>query len=45
MEIKMPCEIYSRVTGYVRPTNCWNKGKTQEFHDRKEYIIENAKKV
>lgn len=27
-------EIYSRVTGYLRPTAIWNKGKREEFKDR-----------
>jgi len=30
-------EVYSRVCGYYRPTNCWNKGKAEEFKDRKAY--------
>lgn len=30
-------EIYSRITGYYRAVQNWNTGKTQEFHDRKEY--------
>ncbi len=32
-------EVYSRITGYYRPIKNWNDGKTQEFHDRKEYVI------
>jgi len=31
------CEVYSRVVGYIRPVNQWNKGKRAEFADRKEY--------
>ena len=31
------CEIYSRVTGYMRPIKSWNKGKCEEFKDRKSY--------
>ncbi|MCR4429680.1 MAG: ribonucleoside triphosphate reductase [Tepidanaerobacteraceae bacterium] len=34
-----PCEVYSRVVGYYRPVQCWNKGKKQEFSDRKEYAV------
>lgn len=34
------CEVYSRVSGYLRPVNSWNKGKQAEFDDRKEYKIE-----
>ena len=29
--IKIPSEIYSRVSGYYRPVNQWNKGKQEEF--------------
>lgn len=32
--MKMPCEIYSRVVGYFRPTSQWNRGKQAEFNDR-----------
>ena len=31
------CEIYSRVVGYLRPVNQWNRGKQQEFTDRKTF--------
>lgn len=31
------CEVYSRVTGYHRPTSNWNKGKLEEFKERKVY--------
>jgi len=39
-ELKVPVEVYSRVVGYFRPVNQWNKGKQQEFRERKEYKIE-----
>ena len=29
------CEVWSRITGYYRPVQNWNDGKTQEFKDRK----------
>ncbi len=32
-------EVYSRITGYYRPVQNWNDGKTQEFKDRKVYNI------
>ncbi|MHB9099832.1 MAG: anaerobic ribonucleoside-triphosphate reductase, partial [Syntrophales bacterium] len=32
-----PCEIYSRVVGYLRPVKQWNKGKKEEFKLRKVY--------
>ena len=37
--IKQPCEVYSRIVGYLRPVNQWNKGKQEEFKERKEYKI------
>jgi len=33
-------EVYSRVAGYFRPVNQWNKGKQEEFSERKEYILD-----
>ena len=36
-------EVYSRITGYYRPVQNWNDGKTQEFKDRKLYDIANSK--
>jgi len=33
-------EVYSRVVGYIRPIQQWNKGKKEEFKDRKEYLVE-----
>jgi anaerobic ribonucleoside-triphosphate reductase len=34
---KVIVEVYSRVVGYMRPVNQWNKGKQEEFKDRKTY--------
>ena len=34
---KVPCEVYSRIVGYLRPVQNWNKGKQQEFDDRNPY--------
>lgn len=33
------CEVYSRVVGYLRPVNQWNKGKKEEFKLRKTFRI------
>ena len=33
----MQTEVYSRVCGYHRPVKHWNKGKKEEFLDRKLY--------
>ena len=35
-------EVYSRITGYYRPVQNWNDGKTQEFKDRKVYDISHS---
>jgi len=35
VEKKVPVECYSRVVGYFRPVEQWNKGKQEEFKDRK----------
>ncbi len=36
-------EVYSRITGYYRPVQNWNDGKSQEFADRKEYNLSTSK--
>jgi ribonucleoside-triphosphate reductase len=36
-------EVYSRITGYYRPVQNWNDGKTQEYKDRRTYDIANSK--
>lgn len=38
-----PTEVYSRITGYYRPVQAWNDGKTQEFAERKTYNIANSR--
>ncbi len=37
-------EIYSRVCGYHRPVKNWNRGKREEFKDRKPYAPERSSK-
>ena len=34
-------EVYSRITGYYRPVQNWNAGKSQEFKARKVYDVNN----
>ena len=36
-------EVYSRITGYYRPVQNWNEGKTQEFKNRKVYDIASSR--
>lgn len=33
------CEVYSRVCGYFRPVTRWNKGKVEEFKERRCFEI------
>ena len=35
-------EVYSRITGYYRPVQNWNAGKTQEYKERKVYNLSNS---
>ncbi|MCI7813914.1 MAG: ribonucleoside triphosphate reductase [Lachnospiraceae bacterium] len=37
-----PAEVYSRITGYYRPVQNWNDGKTQEYKNRKVYDTEQS---
>jgi len=32
-----PCEVYSRVVGYLRPVKQWNRGKQEEFKTRRAF--------
>lgn len=34
------CEVYSRIVGYIRPVQQWNKGKREEFKTRKTFDLE-----
>ena len=38
-------EVYSRITGYYRPVQAWNDGKSQEFKDRRTYNIERSNQL
>jgi ribonucleoside-triphosphate reductase len=37
--IEQPCEVYSRVVGYLRPVQQWHVGKREEFKERKEFKV------
>jgi ribonucleoside-triphosphate reductase len=37
--IQQPCEVYSRVVGYIRPVPQWNPGKQEEFKSRKNFKV------
>lgn len=36
-------EVYSRVCGFFRPVQQWNRGKKEEYRDRAEYVVAPAK--
>lgn len=38
-----PAEVYSRITGYYRPVQNWNAGKSQEYKNRKLYDMDNSR--
>ena len=40
---RQPCQIYSRVNGYLTPISNWNDAKEAEYRDRKEYKIKKKK--
>ena len=40
--VKQPCEVYSRVVGYLRPVGQWHVGKQQEFKERKEFKVKKS---
>ena len=35
-------EVYSRITGYYRPVQNWNEGKSQEYKDRRSYDLKHS---
>ena len=34
---RTPCEVYTRVIGYLRPVSAYNTGKKSEFYSRKYF--------
>jgi ribonucleoside-triphosphate reductase (formate) len=37
--IQQPCEVYSRIVGYIRPIQQWHNSKKEEFRLRKEFKV------
>ena len=37
--IEQPCEVYSRIVGYLRPVRQWHKGKQEEFRLRQTFKL------
>src|SRR3989344_2938663 len=34
-----PCEVYSRIVGYLRLVQQWNKGKKEEYRERETFKV------
>jgi len=34
-------EVWARVCGFFRPVSQWNRGKKEEFKDRREFVVGN----
>jgi anaerobic ribonucleoside-triphosphate reductase len=41
---RQECEVYSRVTGYLRPVKQWNDAKEAEYNNRKTFCLADAEK-
>lgn len=41
-EERQPCEVYTRVMGYIKPTDTFNCGKKSEYKSRKCFTEEKA---
>lgn len=39
---RVRCEVITRVMGYLRPVECFNRGKKEEFYERKCFTEEKA---
>jgi len=37
--VEQPCEVYSRVVGYIRPVQQWHVGKREEYDNRKVFKL------
>ena len=38
------CQVFSRVCGFITPVENWNRGKKEEFNDRKKFKVPEVKK-
>ena len=39
MKCNAKTEVWTRVCGFFRPVQQWNKGKKEEYKDRVEYVL------
>ena len=42
---RQPCEIWTRVMGYHRPLASFNTGKQGEFHERRYFSEQDARRA
>lgn len=42
--VQVPCEVYSRIVGYLRPIENWNEGKQQEFKERETFRVKEVER-
>ena len=42
---KIETEVFSRISGYFRPVSQWNRGKKEEFSERKNLKFEGFQMV
>lgn len=40
-----PTEVYSRIVGYYRSVRNWNRGKREEYGERKLFVVESGERV
>lgn len=40
MKCNKRTEVYARVCGFFRPVQQWNKGKAEEYKERKPYTVD-----
>ena len=38
-EIKIPCEVFSRIVGYLSAVQFWHKGKQEEYAERVPFKV------
>ena len=38
----VPCQVFSRVVGYLSPVQGWHAGKQQEWKERRTFNVEAA---
>ena len=42
---RTPCEIYSRIVGYLRPVSQWNDAKVSEYKSRVNFSLDKTNEI